>query len=62
MASQLLQGLFPRPRRVHLELLLGEEFFEGVADRLLVVHDQDLDGPTPRVLGHDTSSPSLLRT
>src|SRR6058998_4001454 len=58
VAPQLLQGLLPRPGGVDLKLLLGEELLEGVADRLLVVHDQHLDGP--RALSHHGPPPANL--
>jgi hypothetical protein len=45
MAPELLQCLFTRAGGVDLELLLGKELLEGVADGLFVIHDQDLDGP-----------------
>ena len=41
---KLLQGLVTGAGGVHLVLLLREELLEGVPDRLLVVHDQYLDG------------------
>src|SRR5438876_1184197 len=48
LRAQLLQRVFARSGRVHLELLLLQELLERVPNRLLVVHDEDLDGaPSP---------------
>ena len=44
VAAQLVQGFLSGRGSVHLELLLGQEFLEGVADRLLVVDHQHRDG------------------
>ena len=50
VAAQLLQRLLARSGCVDLELLLYQELLEGVPNRLLVVHDQDLGGA--RRVGH----------
>src|SRR5713226_2642369 len=49
-STPLLPGLVTGAGGVHPVLLLREELLEGVPERLLVVHNQDLDGT--RHVGH----------